>query len=313
MVGTVVALALAAPNFLWEMHRGWPTLEWLRNDAVGNKNIHLGPVAFLANQVQVQNPVGLLLWGAGVGWFLFGKGAKQFRAFGLMFLVYLPMMMVMHAKDYYLAPVFPILFAGGGVAWSLWLTRRWQRRVLVPAYAAALVIMAAIALPLSLPVLAPEQYVAYTRRLGRKTPETQTFDHAALPQYFADQRGWKEKADALATAYLALPPEDRAKAVIYTTNYGGASAVAVYRPDVPVAVSGHQNYWFWGPRGHTGEVMVIYGDSRKTDEEEFASVTDVRWKPDPWTEPYEQKPIYVCKGPKGWTLPGIWPKVKEWY
>ncbi len=313
LIGTVVGLSLAAPNFVWEMHRGWPTLEWLRNDATGNKNLVLGPVAFLANQVQVENPLGLLLWGAGVVWFLFGNGAKKYRSFGLMFLLYLPMMIAMHAKDYYLTPVFPILFAGGGVAWTAWLRRRWQRRALMPVYALLLVVMAAIALPLALPVLRPEQYVAYTARLGRKTPETQTFDHAALPQYFADMRGWKEKADALAGAYWALPAEERARAVIYTTNYGGASAVNVYRPDVPVAVSGHQNYWFWGPRGHTGEVMVIYGDSRETDEQEFASVTEVRWAADPWTEPYEQKSIYVCKGPKEWTLPGLWPKVKTWY
>ncbi len=313
LVGTAVALLLAAPNLLWEMHRGWPTLVWLQNDAVGDKNIHLGPVAFLANQVQVENPVGLLLWGAGWAWLLFGKAAKRFRAFGLMFSLYLPMMIGMHAKDYYLAPAFPILLAAGGVAWDGWLTRSWQRRVLAPGYAVLLLLMAALALPLALPVLPPEQYVAYTRWLGRKTAETQTFDHAALPQYFADMRGWKQKADALAGAYWALPPEQRARAVIYTTNYGGASAVNVYRPDVPAAISGHQNFWFWGPRGHTGEVMVIYGDSRATDEREFRSVREVPWKPDPWTEPYEQRPIYVCEQPRGWTLEQVWPKLKEWY
>ena len=311
LVGTAVALLLAAPNFVWEIERHWPTLEWLRNDAAGDKNIHLGPVAFVREQVEAQNRVGLLLWGAGVVWFLFGTEAKKYRSFGLMFLVYLPMMIAMHAKDYYLSAVYPMLFAGGGVAWAMWLRGRW--RMLMPVYALLLLVWAGLAFPLALPVLSPEGYVAYTRRIGLKTPETQTFDHAALPQYFADQRGWRRKADAMADAYLALSPEDRAKAVIYTTNYGGASAVNVYRRDVPVAVSGHQNYWFWGPRGHTGEVMVIYGDGRKTDEEEFRSVTDVPWAPDPWTEPYEQKTIYVCQGAKGWTLAGIWPRVKVWY
>ena len=313
LVGTLVALLLAAPNFLWELHRGWPTLEWLRNDATGNKNIHLGPAAFLANQVQVQNPVSLLLWAGGLLWFLLGTAASRFRCFALMFLVYLPLMMALHAKDYYLAPVFPILFAGGGVAWEQWLTRPWQRRVLLPVYAATLVLLAAIALPLALPILPPSRYVAYTARLGRKTPETQTFDHAALPQYFADMRGWRQKADALADAYWSLSPADRADAVIYTTNYGGASAFNVYRPDVPVAVSGHQNYWYWGPRGHTGEIMIIYGDDRDTDEREFASVTEISWTPDPWTEPYEKKPIYICRAPKGWTLPDLWPNIKVWY
>lgn len=313
LVGTVLALLLAAPNFLWEMHRGWPTLEWLHNDATGDKNLHLAPLAFVANQVQVQNPASLLLWGGGLLWLLFASPGRLFRSFGLMFLVYLPAMIAMHAKDYYLAPVFPILFAAGGVALSQVLRLRWQRRILIPLYAVVLLLLAALALPLALPVLRPETYVAYTRWIGRKTPETQTFDHAALPQYFADMRGWRQKANALADAYWALPPGDRSHAVIYTTNYGGASAVNVFRPDVPVAVSGHQNYWFWGPRGHNGDIMIIYGDSRATDEREFASVTDVPWTPDPWTEPYEQKPIYVCRSPRGWTLPTLWPKVKVWY
>lgn len=62
--------------------------------------------------------------------------------------------------------------------------------------------------------------------------------------------GWRHKADLLAAAYWSLPQAERAQAAIYTENYGDASAVNVYRPDVPEAIRGHQNYFLWGPRGY---------------------------------------------------------------
>ena len=45
-------------------------------------------------------------------------------------------------------------------------------------------------------------------------------------------------------------------------NYGEASAVNFLGQGLPFAISGHNNYFLWGPHGYTGEVMiVISGDS----------------------------------------------------
>jgi hypothetical protein len=285
----------------------------LHNDAVEGKNIRLAPVPFILNQLLVMGPLAALIWVPGVGWLLFARAAKPYRFAGILYLVYLPLMIALGAKDYYLAAIYPLYFAAGGAAWSQWLQRSWQRRVLVPAYLGCLAVLTAIAFPLILPVLPPEAYIRYTARLGMHPPETQTFDHAALPQYFADQRGWPQMANALADAYLALPPAERARAVIYGRDYGEAAAVLIYRPDVPAAISGHQNFYYWGPRGHDGSVMVIIGDSRATDEREFHSVTEVPWRPDPFTEPYEQRPIFVCSEPRAFDLQAMWPKIKYWY
>ena len=313
VVAGAVAAAIAAPNFWWEYQRHWPTLEWLHNDAVQGKNIRLGPAAFILNQLRVMNPLGALVWVPGIAWLLFARSTRPFRFAGILYLVYLPLMIALGAKDYYLAAIYPLYFAAGGSAWSEWLARSWQRRVLAPVYLFALAALAAVGLPLTLPILPHESYVRYTTWLGQRTPETQTFDHAPLPQYFADQRGWRQMADALANAYLALPGEQRARAVIYGTNYGEAAAVAIYRPDVPMPISGHQNFYYWGTRDHDGSIMVIIGDSRATDEREFRFVTEVPWQPDPFTEPYEQKPIYICREPRGFDLRAMWPKIKYWY
>ena len=106
-------------------------------------------------------------------------------------------------------------------------------------------------------------------------PKMENGATAPLPQYYADTTlDWRQKADLLAAAWYSLPQAERAQAVIYTENYGDASAVNVYRPDVPEAISGHQNYFFWGPRAYTGSVMIVFGGSRRTLEINFDSVVE---------------------------------------
>ena len=150
------------------------------------------------------------------------------------------------------------------------------------------------------------------KRLHTQPPKMETGTTAPLPQYFADMLDWRHKADLLAGAYWSLPQAERAQAVVYTTNYGDASAVNVFRPDVPEAISGHQNYFFWGPRGHTGKVMIVFGDSRETLQREFDSVEEYARDTNPLVEPYERGPIFICHGLHE-SLETLWPKVKFWY
>jgi hypothetical protein len=311
-VGFALIVLMAAPNLLWEVHHHWATLTLLHNDQVDGKNVQLPPLRFVWEQIYVQGILMAPVWIAGIGWLLFGRRAKPFRYLGLLYVLYLPLMMALHAKDYYLAAIYPLYFAAGAAAWDGWLHRAWLRRGLTPAYVALHVVGTAIALPMIWPVMPPAQELAYMARLHLKPPKMEHGTTAALPQMFADMLDWKHKANLLADAYWSLPPEERAQAVIYTKNYGDASAVNVYRPDVPVAISGHQNYFFWGPRGHTGAVMIIFGDSYQTDKSEFDSVKVYARDTNPWVEPYERGPVLVCKGLHG-GLQQIWPKVRFWY
>jgi phage tail sheath protein FI len=116
----------------------------------------------------------------------------------------------------------------------------------------------------------------------------------------------------LAAAWYSLPQAERAQAVIYTENYGDASAVNVYRPDVPEAISGHQNYFFWGPRTYTGSVMIVFGESRRTLETKFDSVEEFTQDANPYVEPYERGPVFICRGLHE-NLQALWPKEKNWH
>ncbi len=311
-IGFALIALLILPNLLWEMHHHWATLELLHNDQIDGKNVHVGPLAFVLTQMLVFGPLMAPLWMGGILWLLFSRAAQAFRFLGVTYLLYLPLMMILHAKDYYLAGIYPLYFAAGAAAWDLLFRKAWLRRGLTPVYVAMHVLVIAILLPIILPVLPPANILAYQQRLHLQPPKMENGATAPLPQYYADMLDWRQKADLLAAAWYSLPQAERARAVIYTENYGDASAVSVYRPDVPEAISGHQNYFFWGPRMYTGSVMIVFGESRRTLENEFDSVEEFARDTNPYVEPYERGPIFICRGLHE-NLETVWPKVKFWY
>ena len=75
----------------------------------------------------------------------------------------------------------------------------------------------------------------------------------------------------------------------------------------PLALSGHQNYFLWGPRGYTGEIVVVL------DEREHFQLVEDRGlvESSPWAMPWEQRVhVYICRGLKG-TLRDLWPKLRN--
>ena len=48
---------------------------------------------------------------------------------------------------------------------------------------------------------------------------------------------------------------------------------ALHRYGLPKAISGHQNYFLWGPRHYTGEIIILLGETETEAREHFESVT----------------------------------------
>ena len=80
---------------------------------------------------------------------------------------------------------------------------------------------------------------------------------------------------------------------------------------MPLAISGHNNYWLWGPRGYTGEVMIIVGGSEQDHRGDFDSVSLVGRTDCGYCMPYENDlPIFVARGLRV-PLRRIWPDQKH--
>jgi hypothetical protein len=130
-------------------------------------------------------------------------------------------------------------------------------------------------------------------------PQEEKSNLGALPQYFADQFGWPELAATVAKVYQDLPPADRAKAYVLGGDYGQAAAVDVYDAGLglPPALSGHNQYGFWGPRGYDGSVLIDIGATVKDDARQCRSATLAATFTAHHVMPYENHlEIVICRG-----------------
>src|SRR5215470_2155317 len=312
-LGGLLAFAIALPNVLWEARYDWPTYELLSNIAHSNKNVALSPVQFIAQQAIFLNPGALPLWLAGLCWLFGSRDGRRYRVIGIIYQATLTEFIILHGKSYYLAPAYPMLFAAGGVATERIFAAR--LKWIKPVFIGVIIAMGALCAPLMLPILPPDMLVAYMRAIHMEPPRTETSDTGTLPQIFADQFGWEQMVGAVADAYRHLSPEDKKRAAIFCQNYGEAGAIDFFGPKLglPPAISGHQNYFFWGPRDWTGEVILVLDTDDDDDRKLFGSVEDLgQVASSPWAMPYERRRhIYLCRDLKT-SVRELWPRAKNW-
>jgi len=314
LLGGLLAFVIFLPNVWWQWARGWPMLELLRNVEV-TKNYQASLAEFFAGQLLLTHPLNFPLWLAGLYFYLRAETGKKFRALGWSYLIVYALMIFLKGKVYYLAPIYPMLLAAGGVWFEGALAARPR---LVWARAALIVVLlaggAALA-PLVLPVLPVETFIRYARTFGmQEGVKTENQKLGRLPQHYADMFGWENMTATVARVFHNLPPEEQMKCAIYTQNYGEAGAIDFFGRayGLPKAISGHQNYFLWGPRGHTGECVIIIGGKAQDHAKIFGEVREAARVWSDYAMPYETDlPIYVCRQPK-LSLQEVWPQVKHY-
>jgi Dolichyl-phosphate-mannose-protein mannosyltransferase len=311
-IAGVIAFAFFLPYILWNATHGLAHLEFIRNASAG-KYASLSLMTFLSGQVLLQNPVTLLLWVSGIVWLLFSKEGKKFRILAFLYLTAaLVLILNGHSKSEYLSPAYSMLFAAGAVWFERWASReklRWMR----PAYAIFLSCGIVLA-PLALPILPVESYISYSNALGITPSSAEAKKLDKLPQFYADMFGWEEKAAAVAKVFHELPPEEQVKCAIFGDNYGRCGAIDFYskKYNLPKSIGRHNNYWLWGPRGYTGELVIVLGGGLKDKQEIFESVTVVDTVKNQYCMPYENNlSIYVCRKLKK-PLAEFWPTLRQY-
>jgi hypothetical protein len=316
-IGGAIALLLFLPNVLWQVRHGFPTLEDLENVKRSGKNVVLSPLQFIREQIDFLHPLLLPIWLTGLVSLLFGRLSRA-RLLGILYLALLALMIAGKAKNYYLAPIYPMLFAAGGVAIEGWLDRsRWSAGRLWPkaAIAALVVLVTAPFVPALLPFLPPERLLAYEERLGMHHSKTEVRHEGPLEQRFGDQFGWPELVADVAKIYNALPPEERAHTGIFASNYGEAGALNLYGPalGLPAPICAHQNHYFWGPPPKPEPTTLIWLQwRRKGVEDHCRSVEEAGKHFHPWGMAEENRSIWVCRGLKH-TIAEYWtPDFKHW-
>jgi Dolichyl-phosphate-mannose-protein mannosyltransferase len=311
-LAAAVAFLIFLPNLLWEIHHGYPTIALL-HAVIGSKYTTVSPLSFIAEQFLLVNPLAAPVWLAGLWFFLFDRAGRKYAVLGIAYLAVLLEMIALHGKIYYLAPAYIMLLAAGAVWWEHtwerqspdWHARRWLK----PAVLTPFVLTGIIAAPLAMPILPVAAAVKYCKFFGVQDVKVENVPLDSLPQLFGDMFGWPDQVQAVARAFHSLPPEQQSHATLLAYNYGEAGAIDYLGKHygLPKAISGHNQYGYWGPRGAPGETVVAIGFSKSRLDQSFADVQPFATISPPYALPEESNlTIYICRRPRQ-NLSASWP------
>jgi hypothetical protein len=331
-LGGLAAFLIFLPNLLWNVHYDWPFVQLIHNIKADGRDVVLGPAQFFLQQLLLANPLTLPIWLRGLLFLLFSARLRPYRALGWCYLVCYAVFFVLHGKSYYLAPVYPMLLAAGAVVIESAIDGREDARTdggpgvhpesgrrrlqwLKPVIIGVLLADGAYLSPIVIPILSPDHFLAYAKSLPFKLPVMEhSHARAALPQWYSDQFGWQEIVDETAVAWNRIPADERTDCGIFAQDYGQAGAIDFLgrRYGLPPALSGHQTWFLWGPRGYSGNCMIVLDDRRKRLEELWEHVEYVGTSA---ANPYaleQQIDVYICRGSKFGTMAQLWPQLKRW-
>jgi hypothetical protein len=252
-LGVAIATIIALPSLIWQSLNGWPFIELVHN--AGHKDAAVAPFAFAVQQIFALNPLLAPVWICGAIAPFTMRALRNVRFLPIAFLITAIAIVAGHGKDYYLAPAYPSLFAVGAVAWER-IVRSAAARA---AYLALATAFSVVIAPLTIPILAPASLIAYVRALHLAPQQQESADQGDLiPSWMADMLGWHDFVREVGTAYASLSPAERAATAVLVTNYGDAAALDIYGGEygLPPALSGHNQYYYWGLRGQNPQNVL---------------------------------------------------------
>lgn len=245
------AVLLWAPNLLWEARNGWPQVTMAHQIAgyASDNRAQVIPLLWL-----FAGPLLFPISAAGLIWVLGSKAAAPWRPIGTAAAVAMALVLLTGGKAYYSIGSVPLFMAAGAMMLNRWLKVGYRRLRWASLLTAAALSGGLIAY-LTLPILPVATYAKTS--LPTDVPDT------------ANEVGWPQYVATVERVVSALPPTERAHAVILTNDYSEASPLVLLGAGLPPVFSGHNAYWGWGPPPANRTVVVHVGDWRPTNWRKF--------------------------------------------
>jgi hypothetical protein len=297
-LGTGIAVAIWAPNLIWQATHGWPQLTMASALHAENDS---------AKDYAGALPGQVLYAGLLAEPLLFAGFVRLWRIRSLRFiavavtLIVLYVMLWVPGKTYYSDGMLPAVLAAGSVSAEGWIARARWPRLLRGALITAPLLGTVLLLPYLLPVL-PADDLSHVSNLEQNASS------------MVDTIGWPQLTRAVAAQDTALTQAGQAPTSIFTGYYGEAGALQVLGSGyhLPPVLSGHNAYWMWGP-GQASDRTVLVVDAIGQLSPYFAScrVLTTYYAPDNVQNDYTDLQIGVCTGPvASWQT--IWPLLKHY-
>jgi 4-amino-4-deoxy-L-arabinose transferase-like glycosyltransferase len=236
-LGLAIAIALLAPNLVWQVHHGWPSVQFFSGQNAKTAADTPRP-AYLAEQLLFLGVTSILA-AAGTLW-MWRCGV---RALALIPLLVTIIFLLERGRSYYPLPADSLAVAAGALALDTWL-RSTRRLVGAGAAVAAQAAVIVLAGPIVVPFYSTRQLVGSSLwKLG----------------YFKDEIGWPEMTAQVERAWSMVPLKDRASGAILAANYGEASALQFYGRRLPIILSGHLSWQYWRPQSLRQRFVLTVG------------------------------------------------------
>jgi 4-amino-4-deoxy-L-arabinose transferase-like glycosyltransferase len=310
--GAAVAVLIVSPYIVWNAMNGWPTVDFYIHHGGLNGS---GPFDFAALQVLILNPANIPLLILGFYFYLRSPAGRPYAVVGLASVLLFFLFLLINAKPYFYEGAFATILAGGAVAAEGWAGARGRRRLWLPAGLVLAITLGGVVLaPLEMPLLPPATFVGVFGGLtGVANGAASQENSGQLPQYLGDRFGWDTMTATVASVYHGLGAQERAQACIFASNYGEASALTFLGRSygLPPVISGHNNFFVWGPGSCSGQVIIAVGLSQAELLRSFNNVAATGVITCGYCVSYENNvTIYLATNPKV-SVAGLWPSVKQ--
>ncbi len=306
-IAAAITAGCSLPFVVWQMHNGWPFLEFSRN-AAAIKVGAVSPLSFIGQQLLGLNVMAAPLWIAGLAFLFLSAEGRPYQPLAWIYVTtFLLLMSTGSARAHYLAPAYPILFAAGAVAFQQ--QRRWPQLTARTAWAIA--ISGVIGAPAAMAILPPDATVRYVNALGLQPPQ-ELERGGALPMHLGLFFHAEAVLRPITAVYDSLTEDERKRVEILTASFGETGAVNVIgrKRGLPHAIGRHNQYGLWGPGAATGELMiVVHGTEGNLDE--WFERCERRAEIDcPYCmEMMQAQAVYLCHHVRR-PLREIWPEMK---
>jgi hypothetical protein len=296
--GAALAILIFLPNLRWQIRHDFISLHFLRH--IHARDVRQGRAdGFVRGQFMTStNPFIALLWIAGLYYFFAIQEGKRYRLLAWLYVTEFTLFFFAKGRDYYLAPAYPMLFAGGSVLWQKWITSLSR----VCSHAVEVVTLAALAVG---GVLACAFVIPFNPVISK--------DNFALRNNgdLREEIGWTDLVATVAKVRDSLSGDQRSSYGIVVGNYGETGSIDLLGPayGLPETISGTNSAWFRGYGNTPPKTLIVVGLSRDYVEKMFQSCRLAGQNGNPYgikNEESEDHPdIFVC-GPPREPWPQFW-------
>lgn len=250
---------LILPNIIWQVVHEFPVVNHMRvlkENQLDNNTA----VDFVTGQLRIfLGSLHLVI--LGIATLLFYKPFRPYRFVGLSFIAVMALFAFLKAKDYYALGLYPVIIAFSGI----YLEKVLRAKVKIALFSTLIVLnMAGFAIIAMyvMPVMTPRQIID-NREVFEKSGMLRWEDgkNHALPQDFADMKGWKEMAAKALEAYQMIPPDEIENTLVFCDNYGQTGALNYYnRGKMKEAYSFNTDYIYWLPHIPYIKNVILVGE-----------------------------------------------------